>query len=82
MPEVEASAFSLEAFDQRAQSALDLREAKGTMPEDVDMHAFILARERDESPLSSDLCGVYERGMVARINRRQRNNNVPIVVPI
>lgn len=43
------------------------------------LYSIIMNKERADRPLPWELCEMYEREMVERIDRRQAENNVPII---
>lgn len=43
------------------------------------LHVIIMRKAQADRPLPRELCEAYEREMVERIDRRQAENNVPIV---
>ncbi|CAM9933123.1 unnamed protein product, partial [Ectocarpus sp. 8 AP-2014] len=47
--------------------------------EGTHLHAVIMRKAQADRPLPRELCEAYEREMVERIDRRQAENNVPIV---
>lgn len=61
------------------QSVVQMWEAAGGASVEQDFHEIIMAKERADRPLPSELCDAYEREMTERINRRQSTNNVPIL---
>ncbi|CBN77135.1 hypothetical protein Esi_0036_0106 [Ectocarpus siliculosus] len=56
------------------ESAAAAGEGEGTH-----VHAIIMRKAQADRPLPRELCEAYEREMVERIDRRQAENNVPIV---
>ncbi|CAB1102563.1 unnamed protein product [Ectocarpus sp. CCAP 1310/34] len=56
------------------ESAAAAGEGEGTH-----LHAIIMKKVQADRPLPRELCEAYEREMVERIDRRQAENNVPIV---
>lgn len=66
----------------RTQTLTEMWEAAGGASGDQHrIHRLILAKEKQDRPLPSELCDAYAREMVDRINHRQTNNNVPIPMP-
>lgn len=66
----------------QTQTLAEMWEAAGGASGDEHrIHNLILAKERRDRPLPSELCEAYAKDMVDRINRRQTNNNVPIPMP-
>ncbi|CAM9199147.1 unnamed protein product [Ectocarpus sp. 12 AP-2014] len=56
------------------ESAAAAGEGEGTH-----LHAIIMRKAQTDRPLPRELCEAYEREMVERIDRRQAENNIPIV---
>ncbi|CAM9831349.1 unnamed protein product [Scytosiphon promiscuus] len=44
-----------------------------------DLHEIIMNQARADRPLPWELCESYEREMIERIDRRQAENNVPLL---
>lgn len=43
------------------------------------LYSIIMNKERADRLLPRELCEVYEREMIERIDRRQAENNIPVV---
>lgn len=64
---------------ENARTVKELWEAAGGADQEQDVHALVMTKARADRPLPSELCEAFEREMVERINRRQAENNVPIL---
>lgn len=58
------------------QSLMEMWETTGS--EDC-LHDIVVNKARADRPLPWELCETYEREMVERIDRRQAENNVPLL---
>lgn len=56
-----------------------LREMWETTGGEHRLHDIVINKARADRPLPWELCETYEREMVQRIDRRQAENNVPIL---
>lgn len=61
------------------QSIKEMWEAAGRLSDERDLHAIIMTKARVDRLFPWELCQAYEQDMVERINRRQTENNVPIL---
>lgn len=85
--EAEQFDFSEDAFSHPPRRVLSLQEmwetaaaAAGEFGDgNCDLHAIIMNQARADRPLPWELCEAYEREMVERIDRRQAENNVPLL---
>lgn len=59
------------------QSLKEMWENSGG--EDRRLHDIVLNKARADRPLPWELCETYEREMVERIDRRQAEDNIPIL---
>ncbi|CAN0177117.1 unnamed protein product [Ectocarpus sp. 12 AP-2014] len=77
------TAASEESFTHAPRHIPSLKEmwesAAANEGEGTHLHAIIMRKAQADRPLPRELCEAYEREMVERIDRRQAENNVPIV---
>lgn len=67
------------AVPRHTQSVKEIWEAAGGVSRDQNLHEIIMMKARADRLLSWELCEAYEAEMVERVNRRQAENNVPIL---
>eukprot|EP00752_Nemacystus_decipiens_P007285 g6519.t1 len=71
--------FAAEEFThvpRHTQSLEEMWEASGG---ESRLHDIVISKARGDRPLPWELCETYEREMIERIDRRQAENNVPIL---
>ena len=64
---------------RQTQSVKEIWEADSGVPREQNLHDIIMMKTRADRPLPWELCEAYETEMVERVNRRQVENNVPIL---
>lgn len=67
------------AAPRHKQSVKEIWEAAGGVSREQNLHEIIMMKARADRPLPWELCEEYETEMVERVNRRQVENNVPIL---
>ncbi len=73
--------FEADGFPRAPRHIQSLTEMWENASEGKDrqLHDIVLMKMRADRPLPYELCELYEREMVERINRRQAENNIPIL---
>lgn len=69
------------ALPRSAKTLKEMWEEAGGANAELDLHTMILKKARADRPLPQELCDIYEGEMLERINRRQVENNFPILPP-
>lgn len=73
------SAGAAAAARPHRQSVQEMWEAAGGASRQQHLHEIIMMKARADRRLAWELCEDYETEMVERVNRRQVENNVPIL---
>lgn len=66
---------------KQLQSMVDMLMTTSGAATQISLHDLVLAKEQNDRPLPSELCDVYAQEMIEMINRRQAQNNVPLILP-
>ena len=79
-----AAAEGLPHAPRHVQSLKEMWETassggEGSRGQNRQLHDIVLKKMSADRPLPGELCEAYEREMVERIDRRQAENNIPIL---
>lgn len=76
------SGFDADGFPRAPRHVQSLAEMweNASEGQDRQLHDIVLMKMRADRPLPCELCEAYEREMVERIDRRQEEKNIPILL--